>query len=106
MGCRMAAEKPPADLLVRESKVVREGEHALSLRAQEERGRRWADENGYSVRKVWKENLSAYSDIERPKYDAAMPAVLSGKFPRCGAVDSRSCAAIDDQLLLTHRQAT
>ncbi|MGW0628820.1 recombinase family protein [Streptomyces sp. NPDC002758] len=93
----MAAEKQLVDLLVRKSKVVREGEHALSLRAQEERGRRWAEENGYSVRKVWKENLSAYSDIERPKYDAAMSAVLSGEVPAlwCYALDRFSRKGIE-----------
>ncbi|MGW5848614.1 recombinase family protein [Streptomyces sp. NPDC055254] len=32
------------------SKIVREGERALSLRAQEERGRAMADEHGYCVR--------------------------------------------------------
>ncbi|MEU9609580.1 recombinase family protein [Streptomyces sp. NPDC048057] len=69
------------DLLLRKSKVVREGERALSIRDQEDRGRRWADENGYCVRKVWKENLSAWSDIRRPKYDAAMTAVLAGEVP-------------------------
>ncbi|UJB43590.1 recombinase family protein [Streptomyces sp. A1-5] len=69
------------DLLLRKSKIVREGERALSIRAQEERGRAWADENGYCVRKVWKENLSAWSDVERPKYDAAMSAVLNGEVP-------------------------
>lgn len=82
-------QREMVDLLLRKSKVVREGEHALSLRAQEERGRRWADEQGYTVRKVWKENLSAYSDVERPKYDAAMKAVLDGEVPAlwCYALD-------------------
>lgn len=91
----MAAEQ--VDLLVRKSKVVREGEHALSLRAQEERGRRWADEQGYAVRKVWKENLSAYSDVERPKYDAAMKAVLDGEVPAlwCYALDRFSRKGIE-----------
>jgi DNA invertase Pin-like site-specific DNA recombinase len=85
------------DLLVRKSKVVREGEQALSLRAQEERGRRWAEENGYSVRKVWRENLSAYSDVDRPKYDAAMKAVLDGEVPAlwCFALDRFSRKGID-----------
>ncbi|MEU5160470.1 recombinase family protein [Streptomyces sp. NPDC020875] len=69
------------DLLLRKSKVVREGERALSIRDQEDRGRRWAEDNGYCVRKVWRENLSAWSDIERPKYDAAMAAVLAGEVP-------------------------
>ncbi|MER8256718.1 recombinase family protein [Streptomyces albidoflavus] len=81
--------RPYADLLLRKSKVVREGERALSIRAQEERGRAWADENGYRVRKVWKENLSAWSDVQRPKYDAAMAAVLNGEVPAlwCYALD-------------------
>ncbi|MEE1803911.1 recombinase family protein [Streptomyces sp. JV176] len=77
------------DLLLRKSKVVREGERALSIRAQEERGRAWAEENSYRVRKVWKENLSAWSDVQRPKYDAAMDAVLNGEVPAlwCYALD-------------------
>ncbi|MFG3349210.1 recombinase family protein [Streptomyces sp. NPDC048018] len=81
--------RPWVDLLLRKSKVVREGERALSIRAQEERGRAWADEHGYCVRKVWKENLSAWSDVRRPKYDAAMSAVLNGEVPAlwCYALD-------------------
>ncbi|MFJ7250774.1 recombinase family protein [Kitasatospora sp. NPDC098652] len=72
---------PQADLLLRKSKVVREGERALSIRDQEHRGRAWAAEHGYCVRKVWRENLSAWSDVRRPKYDAAMAAVLLGEVP-------------------------
>lgn len=75
------ADRPEVDLLVRKPKIVREGERALSLRAQEERGRHWADEEGYRVRKVWKENLSAWSDVQRPTYYAAMGAVLNGEVP-------------------------
>lgn len=80
---------PLVDLLLRKSKVVREGERALSIRAQEDRGRSWAAEQGYCVRKVWKENLSAWSDVRRPKYDAAMGAVLNGEVPAlwCYALD-------------------
>ncbi|MFJ9213729.1 recombinase family protein [Streptomyces sp. NPDC102264] len=73
--------RPEVDLLLRKSKVVREGERALSIRAQEERGRAWADANGYRVRKVWKENLSAWSDVKRPKCDAAMDAEPNGEVP-------------------------
>ncbi|GGZ12311.1 hypothetical protein GCM10010387_00210 [Streptomyces inusitatus] len=69
------------DLLLRKSKIVREGERSLSIRAQEDRGRAWADEHGYCVRRVWKENLSAWSDVRRPRYDAAMAAVLAGEVP-------------------------
>ncbi|MFG3036870.1 recombinase family protein [Streptomyces sp. NPDC048330] len=81
--------RPWVDLLLRKSKVVREGERALSIRAQEDRGRSWADEHGYCVRKIWKENLSAWSDVRRPKYDAAMSAVLNGEVPAlwCYALD-------------------
>ncbi|MFF3751038.1 recombinase family protein [Streptomyces sp. NPDC002018] len=81
--------RPEADLSLRKSKVVREGERALSIRAQEERGRAWAEENSYRVRKVWKENLSAWSDVQRPKYDVAMDAVLNGEVPAlwCYALD-------------------
>ncbi|PNE41282.1 recombinase family protein [Streptomyces noursei] len=75
----MGDARPLVDLLLRKSKIVREGERALSLRAQEDRGRRWADEHGYQVRRIWKENLSAWSDAERPQYDAAMAAVLGGE---------------------------
>ncbi|MCJ0872374.1 recombinase family protein [Streptomyces sp. AP-93] len=81
--------KPLVDLLVRKSQVVREGELALTLRAQEDRGRRWAQEHGYEVREVWKENLSAWSDIERPKQDAAMSAVIAGE------VSALWCFALD-----------
>jgi len=70
--------QPFVDLLLRKSRIVREGERALSIRSQEELGRRWADENGYRVRKVWAENLSAWSDVDRPKMDAALSAVLHG----------------------------
>ncbi|MFF2788651.1 recombinase family protein [Streptomyces sp. NPDC058049] len=73
--------RPWVDLLLRKSKVVREGERALSIRAQEDRGRAWAAEHGYCVRKVWKENLSAWSDVRRPRYDAAMAAVMNGEVP-------------------------
>ncbi|MFJ9961064.1 recombinase family protein [Streptomyces avermitilis] len=84
-----AAGMPMVDLLLRKSKVVRDGERSLSIRAQEERGRRWAGENGYEVRHIWKENLSAWSDIERPKMDAALRAVLNGEVPAlwCYAMD-------------------
>ncbi|UJB40926.1 recombinase family protein [Streptomyces sp. A1-5] len=85
----MTDARPLVDLLLRKSKIVREGEQALSLRAQEDRGRRWADENGYQVRRVWKENLSAWSDVERPQYDAAMAAVLGGE------TDALWCAFLD-----------
>ncbi|WP_327305332.1 recombinase family protein [Streptomyces sp. NBC_01298] len=81
--------RPYVDLLLRKSKIVREGERALSIRAQEDRGRAWADEHGYCVRKIWRENLSAWSDVQRPKYDAAMTAVLAGEVPAlwCYALD-------------------
>ncbi|WP_189277097.1 recombinase family protein, partial [Kitasatospora griseola] len=81
--------RPQADLLLRKSKIVREGERALSIRTQEDRGRAWAAENGYCVRTVWKENLSAWSDVRRPKMDAALDAVLAGE------VQALWCYALD-----------
>ncbi|WP_404868229.1 recombinase family protein [Kitasatospora griseola] len=81
--------RPQVDLLLRESKIVREGERALSIRAQDDRGRAWAAENGYCVRKVWKENLSAWSDVKRPKMDSALDAVMAGEMQAlwCYALD-------------------
>ncbi|WP_327385658.1 recombinase family protein [Streptomyces sp. NBC_01207] len=82
--------RPWLDLLLRKSKIVREGERALSIRAQEDRGRAWADENGYRVRRVWTENLSAWSDVKRPKYDAALIALGDSDGP-----DALWCYAMD-----------
>ncbi|MFD5562019.1 recombinase family protein [Kitasatospora griseola] len=81
--------RPQADLLLRKSKIVREGERALSIRTQEDRGRAWVAENGYCVRTVWKENLSAWSDVRRPRMDAALDAVLAGE------VQALWCYALD-----------
>lgn len=63
------------DLYLRMSRRDRQGVNALSFRAQEDRGRRWADENGYSVRQVWKDNLSAWTDTQRPDFDRALSAL-------------------------------
>ncbi|RPE33226.1 recombinase family protein [Kitasatospora cineracea] len=71
--------RPQVDLLLRKSKIVREGERALSIQTQEDMGRGWAAESDHCVRKVWKENLSAWSDVKRPKMDAAIDAVLAGE---------------------------
>ncbi|MFI1521035.1 recombinase family protein [Kitasatospora cineracea] len=75
--------------MLRKSKIVREGERALSIQTQEDMGRAWAAENGYCVRKVWRENLSAWSDVKRPKMDAAIDAVLNGE------VQALWCYALD-----------
>lgn len=72
---------PEVDLYLRKSKITRQRERALTFRAQEERGRRWADENGYRVRKVWKDNLSAYSDVKRPEFAKALAALADGEVP-------------------------
>jgi DNA invertase Pin-like site-specific DNA recombinase len=61
----------------------------LTFRAQEERGRRWADEHDYTVRKVWADNLSAYTDTVRPQFDKAIGALLADEVPAlwCYAAD-------------------
>lgn len=77
------------DLYLRKSAITRQRERALTFRAQEERGRRWADEHGYTVRKVWADNLSAYTDTVRPKFDKAIGALLADEVPAlwCYAAD-------------------
>ncbi|WP_406206768.1 recombinase family protein [Kitasatospora sp. NBC_01560] len=69
------------DLLLRKSQVVR-GKAAgdiLSLKAQETRGRAWAKENRYEIRRIWRENLSAYkTGVKRPDFEAAVHALLEG----------------------------
>ncbi|MDT0469928.1 recombinase family protein [Streptomyces gibsoniae] len=77
------------DLYLRKSAITRQRERALTFRAQEQRGRRWADENGYTVRKVWADNLSAYTDTVRPEFDKAIGALLADEVPAlwCYAAD-------------------
>lgn len=85
------------DLYLRKSAITRQRERALTFRAQEERGRRWADENGYTVRKVWADNLSAYTDTVRPKFDKAIGALLADEVPAlwCYAADRFSRKGLD-----------
>ncbi|WP_328336577.1 recombinase family protein [Streptomyces violaceus] len=77
------------DLYLRKSAITRQRERALTFRAQEQRGRRWADEHGYTVRKVWADNLSAYTDTVRPEFDKAIGALLADEVPAlwCYAAD-------------------
>ena len=70
--------KPQVDLLLRKSKIVEESTHTLSIRDQETRGRAWAAHHGYRVRRVFKENLSAFSSVHRPAQEAALSALLGG----------------------------
>ncbi|MFD7734343.1 recombinase family protein [Kitasatospora phosalacinea] len=74
--------RPWVDLLLRKSQVVRgsAGRDILSLRAQEVRGRGWAERSGHRVRRVWRENLSAYkAGVKRPEFEAAVGALLEGE---------------------------
>ncbi|WP_185094891.1 recombinase family protein [Streptomyces sp. PanSC19] len=77
------------DLYLRKSAITRQRERALTFRAQEERGRRWAADNGYAVRKVWADNLSAYTDTVRPEFDKAIAALANEEVPAlwCYACD-------------------
>lgn len=86
------------DLYLRKSAITRQRERALTFRAQEERGRRWADENGYTVRKVWADNLSAYTDTVRPEFNKAINALRAGEVPAlwCYAADRFSRRSSND----------
>jgi hypothetical protein len=69
------------DLYLRKSRVVREGVKALTFRTQEDRGREWAARNSYTVRKVWKDNLSAWTDTKRPDFERALRALRRKEVP-------------------------
>ncbi|CAL9381157.1 hypothetical protein SUDANB120_01060 [Streptomyces sp. enrichment culture] len=77
------------DLYLRKSKIVREGVEALTFETQEARGREWAARHEYRVRKVWKDNLSAWTDTKRPDFDKALGALRRREVPAlwCYAVD-------------------
>lgn len=85
------------DLYLRKSKIVQAGTKALTFRTQEDRGRAWAKANGKTVRKVWKDNLSAWSVARRPDFEKALKALQNQEVPAlwCYAVDrfSREGAA-------------
>ncbi|MGW1174033.1 recombinase family protein [Kitasatospora sp. NPDC002543] len=69
------------DLLLRKSQVVRgtAARDILSLKAQEVKGRDWAKRDGYEIRRIFRENLSAYKKgVKRPEFDAAVHALLEG----------------------------
>ncbi|MFJ8146191.1 recombinase family protein [Streptomyces sp. NPDC096048] len=77
------------DLYLRKSKIVREGTEALTFETQEARGREWASRHDYRVRKVWKDNLSAWTDAKRPDFEKALAALRRKEVPAlwCYAVD-------------------
>lgn len=77
------------DLYLRRSKITREGVEALTFKTQEERGRAWADQHNYRVRRVWKDNLSAWTDVKRPDFAKALGALRRKEVPAlwCYAVD-------------------
>ncbi|MBT2469901.1 recombinase family protein [Streptomyces sp. ISL-66] len=91
------------DLYLRKSKIVREGVEALTFQTQEDRGRSWAEQHGYRVRRVWKDNLSAWTDTKRPEFDHALVALKREEVPAlwCYAVDrfSRKGAGVVAGLL-------
>ncbi|MFE7111301.1 recombinase family protein [Streptomyces sp. NPDC057575] len=91
---------PPIDLYLRKSRVVRHEDprDLTSIQAQEDSGRAWAAREGYRVRHVWVDNLSAWSDIERPEFDKALATVLAGEVPAlwCAYLDRFTRKGIDD----------
>ncbi|RAJ44745.1 resolvase-like protein [Kitasatospora sp. SolWspMP-SS2h] len=91
---------PYVDLYLRKSRVVRDEDprDLTSIQSQENTGRAWAAREGYRVREVWVDNLSAWSDIERPEFDKALAAVLAGEVPAlwCAFLDRFTRKGIDD----------
>ncbi|WHM37404.1 recombinase family protein [Streptomyces sp. BPTC-684] len=88
------------DLYLRKSKIVRDEDarDLTSIKTQEELGRAWADRNDYRVREVWIDNLSAWSDVERPKFDKALGAIMLGEVKAlwCFALDRFTRKGVDD----------
>ncbi|MFD5915910.1 recombinase family protein [Kitasatospora sp. NPDC058201] len=81
----MASKVKYLDLLLRKSQVVRgtTTRDILSLKSQESQGRAWGKRNGYTIRRVFRENLSAYkAGVKRPDFDEALQALLDGE-PDC-----------------------
>ncbi|WP_037971900.1 recombinase family protein [Streptomyces sp. NRRL WC-3742] len=79
------------DLLLRKSEVVRNTakKDILSLKAQETRGRAWGARNGYTIRRIFRENVSAYkTTVKRPDFDEAVHALLEGESHCLWAYDS------------------
>ncbi|KOV94790.1 hypothetical protein ADK65_30350 [Streptomyces sp. NRRL B-1140] len=77
------------DLYLRKSRIVREGTEALTFETQESKGREWARRHDFRVRKVWKDNLSAWTDTKRPDFDKALAALRRKEVPAlwCYAID-------------------
>lgn len=69
------------DIYARKSKVLAAGDRLREVSTDEQikQGRAWAARNGYTVRKVWTELGSAYSERERPQFTGAIDAVVSGQ---------------------------
>ncbi|MFJ2190559.1 hypothetical protein ACIOJE_21910 [Kitasatospora sp. NPDC087861] len=45
------------------------------MKSQESQGRAWGKRNGYTIRRVFRENLSAYkAGVKRPEFDEAVQA--------------------------------
>ncbi len=78
----MASKVKYLDRLLRKSQVVRgtSTRDILSLKSQESQGRAWGKRNGYTIRRVFRENLSAYkAGVKRPDFDEAVQALLDGE---------------------------
>lgn len=77
------SEWPEVDIYARKSAVLAKGDRLREVSTDEQirQGRAWAAREGYRVRNVWVELGSAYADRERPKFNAAVNAVVSGEVP-------------------------
>lgn len=78
-----------AALLLRKSRIVAEGVDAISIAAQEARGRQWAQHHDAEIVAVYRENITGYKDVPRPEMQRALDDMLAGKF------DVLWCFALD-----------
>ncbi len=97
------------DLYARKSKILAKGDRLREVSTDEQlrQGRAWAARNGYAVRREWVELGSAYADRERPKFRAAVQAVLSGEVPAlwCYMLDRFTRRGARDVLDIVDAQA-
>ncbi|MGV9263143.1 recombinase family protein [Kitasatospora sp. NPDC003701] len=72
---------PEVDLYCRKSASVSGRRRETSTDVQREIGHDWAHENGFRVRFVWRDILSAFKDIERPGFKHVMAALVKQEVP-------------------------
>ncbi|MGW6920835.1 recombinase family protein [Streptomyces sp. NPDC054950] len=74
-----AAPDDLMDIYARKSVKISGRLGELSPKAQEQRGRDWAEWNRLRVRHIWRDTISASKDVVRPDYDKALLALANGE---------------------------